>query len=81
VLEFEEFEPQAASPRAASASKTAVRRRVDLVIVAFIIAPYVRARKILGLDHDAYAARLVPGRYRVVPREEIGAPGVLGDRV
>src|SRR5579862_1328869 len=36
-----EFEPHAASPRAANASKTAARRRVDLVIVAFIIAPLV----------------------------------------
>ena len=35
----EELEPQAASPRAASTSSAATRRRVDLVMVEFIIAP------------------------------------------
>jgi hypothetical protein len=37
--ELEEFEPQAARPRAARTSSAAARRRGDLVMVAFIIAP------------------------------------------
>jgi hypothetical protein len=37
--EFEEFDPQAARPRAASTSRAAAKRRGDLVNVAFIIAP------------------------------------------
>ncbi len=61
-LEFEEFEPQAASPRAASVSRAAARRRVGLVIVAFIIAPLVRLGKARAKPNDAYTARLVPGR-------------------
>ena len=40
ALEFE-FEPHAASPKAASASTTAARRRVDLLFVVFIITPLV----------------------------------------
>jgi hypothetical protein len=37
VDELEELEPQAARPRAANASSAAASRRVDLVLVAFII--------------------------------------------
>lgn len=37
--EPEEFEPQAASPSAARTSRAAAKRRGDLFIVAFIIAP------------------------------------------
>jgi hypothetical protein len=42
--ELEEFEPQAATPRAISTSRAAVRRRGDLVIDAFIITPVVQTR-------------------------------------
>jgi hypothetical protein len=43
-LELEELEPHAATARVASTSRAAARRRVDLVIVAVIIAPLFRAR-------------------------------------
>jgi hypothetical protein len=62
VVELDELEPQAARPRAASTSKAAARRRVDLVRLAFIIAPKCRAWQIAGKDQDACSVGVVPAR-------------------
>ena len=58
--ELEEFEPQAATPRATRTSRAAARRRGDLVIVAFIFAPVFWSGKPLTQTKTPTAPRLFP---------------------
>jgi hypothetical protein len=61
-LPLDEFDPQAATPRATSTNRAAARRRVDLVIVGFIVAPLCHAAWNRGYDVDVCARQVVPGR-------------------
>ena len=58
--ELEALDPQAATPRATRTSSTALRRRVDLLIVVFIFAPSVGRRENPGSGLDARSAPRVP---------------------
>ena len=61
--ELDELEPHAATPRAASTRRAAAKRRVDLVMVAYISRSFgVRPGSIPVTTYDAVSGRLVPGR-------------------